>query len=108
MSAKRIAVCGVVFLLCGHVYATEHWSGEVSKITIFENKSAFIIVSNPRNGPSGAFGCTQNVVYLGVKNAPVSKEFLSQVMMAYAAEKTIRFGIRGSGDSCETEYITAE
>ena len=110
ISPTRLLVGAFMIFLCGHVYATEHWSAEVGKITILENKTAYIIVSNPRNGPSSAspFSCTQNAVYLGVKNTPVGKEYLSQVMMVYATGKALRFGVRGTGDSCEAEYVTAD
>ncbi len=107
MRIKRLAVC-VLLLLCDRVYATEHWTAEVSRVTVLENQSALIIVSNPRNGPSSTFNCTQGVVHLGVKNTPVTKEYLSQAMLVYAAHKTIRFGVRGTDDSCELEYMTAE
>lgn len=62
---------------------------------VFENRSAFVIVSNPRNGPSGSFSCIQNVVHLGAKSLPAPKELLAQAMLVYGAGKTIRFGIRG-------------
>lgn len=107
MRIKRLAVC-ILLLLCDRVYATEHWTAEVSRVTVLENQSALIIVSNPRSGPSSTFPCTQGVVHLGVKNTPVSKKYLSQAMLVYTAHKTIRFGIRGAGDLCELEYITAE
>jgi hypothetical protein len=108
MNLQKTSVCACLLLLSGPVGATEHWTAEIEQLTVFENKSAFVIVSNPRGGPSGTFNCTQNVVYLGVKNSPVTAEFLSQAMVIYAAGKTMRFGIRGSGTTCETEYVTAQ
>ena len=107
MRIKKLAVC-VLLLLCNYVYATEHWTAEVSRVTVLENQSALIIVSNPRSGPSSTFPCTQGVVHLGGKNTPVSKEYLSQAMLVYTAHKTIRFGIRGADDLCQLENSPAE
>jgi hypothetical protein len=102
---------GLIILLFvfGNSLASENWSGEIEKLTVYESGSAMLIVSNPRNGPSSAsFGCTQNVVYLGVKDTAVNNAFLSQALTIYAANKPMRFGIRGTDNTCEAFYITAE
>jgi hypothetical protein len=101
---------GLIILLFvnSNSFASENWSGEIEKLTVYESGSAMLIVSNPRNGPSSTFGCTQNVVYLGVKDAVANNAFLSQALTIYAANKPMRFGIRGTGSTCEAFYITAE
>jgi hypothetical protein len=108
MKITGAIVLGVLLSASATCHAVEHWSGETDRVTIFENGSAFMIVANPRGGTAGTFSCTQNVVYLGVKNGEAPKGLLAQVMLMYAMGKTMRFGIRGSGDACEAYYITAE
>jgi len=88
--------------------AAEHWTGEVKWVNVDENGAAYMFINNPRIGPKSSFSCGQdNIVYLGKKGEAANQAFLSQVLMVYAANKTIRFGVRGSGDSCETFYISA-
>lgn len=105
---SRVIAFGALLIFWASGYADGNWTGEIGKITVFEDASAYVIISNPRNGPVATFDCTQNVVYLGVKNTPANHALLSQVMMAYSTSKTIRFGVRGTGASCESTYITAE
>jgi hypothetical protein len=106
VKSKRASAL-VFLVLSAPSFAQDHWTAELSKLTVFENGSAFMIVSNPRNG-TGTWSCTQNVVHIGVKNAAAPEKLLSQAMMAYVAAKTMRFGVRGTTDSCETNYVTAE
>ena len=109
MKMGRVFAAAVLFGLASQAsHAVEHWTGEVEKLTVFEDGTAFMIILNPRGGPVGTLNCTQNVVYLGVKNTQAPKELFAQVMTVYAMAKTMRFGVRGSGDACEAYYVTAE
>lgn len=95
---------------CSYAGWDENWTGEIGKVLVYENESAAIFISNPRNGPSGSMDCQapHNIVYLGIKDIPAPKALLSQAIVVYVSKKTIRFGIRVSGGICEAAYITAE
>ncbi len=108
INMKNLAVYASILLVSGNSYANENWSGKVEKVTVMEDGSANIIISSPSNGLTGTFNCTQNVVYLGIKSTPANSALLSQALSVYVAGKPIRFGVRGTGDSCEAYYITAE
>ncbi len=95
----------------GNAYAagnwTENWTGEIKWVNVLEDGSAYIFIDNPREGPGSSFPCSANIVHLGTKNLEVNKSLLSVALTVYAAQKFIRFGIRGTGDSCEVGYISA-
>ncbi len=109
MYIKKIhLLVSIIMLSISSSYATEHWTGEIKWINVDENGIAYIYINNPRGSSSPTFNCgSHNIVYLGAKNVEVNKSLLSLAMTVYATSKTIRFGVRGSGDSCETPYISA-
>lgn len=97
-----------LFTVSFQAFAIENWTGEVKWVNVDENGSAYIFIDNPRSGPKSNFTCgNHNIVYLGTRNRPANSAFLSQALMVYTTGNTIRFGIRGNGDSCEATYISA-
>ncbi|MEZ8822891.1 hypothetical protein AB6E04_00935 [Vibrio amylolyticus] len=107
----RLFILAMPFVLlfshCAH--SSEHWTGEVKWVNVDENCSAYIFIDNPRSGTSGeTFGCgNHNIVYLGKKGLPANSAFLSQALMVYSSQKTVRFGVRRVSGHCETSYLSA-
>ena len=109
MSIKNYLLAIFLCLNVTSVYGgwTENWTGEIKWINVLEDGTAYIFIDDPRQGPSITFHCANNIVYLGTKNVEPNKSMLSLAMTVYATNKTIRFGIRGTADSCEAGYISA-
>ena len=108
---EKILIFIVLIISSTLVFADEHWTGEIKWINVDENGSSYIFIDNPRS-PNGAgssnFNCGEtNIVYLGKKNLPTNNALLSQALMVYSSNKTIRFGVRRVGGYCETFYISA-
>ena len=80
------------------------WTVEVQDIRVWSNDKAEIFVSNPRNPyPAGnGWNCDYNLVLIG---NPVASSMLSTALTAYAAGKSIRIDVQGSGISCSIGYI---
>ena len=106
---KQLLVAVFLFVaFIGRASAVEGWTGEIKWINVDEQGAAYIFIDNPRDGPKPAMTCGQyDIVYLGTKNQPANPALLSQALMIYSTGKTIRFAVRGTGDSCEAPYLSA-
>ncbi len=100
---KFLTLIALSFALSNNVLAVG-WTAEIQDVRVWENNKAEIFVSNPRDpNPAGStWNCDYNLILIG---NPVGQSMLSTALTAYAAGKTIRVNVQGSGISCSINYI---
>ena len=109
LNMKRLLLALLV-LVSASANAQVHWTGTIEYITVKSDGSGYIFINSPvgPNPANSTWGCSSDVVHLGAKGSPVQPAFLSQALAAYTTKRIIRLGVTGSGDDCETQYITAK
>ena len=93
----------LISVLSGDVLAVG-WTMEIEDVRVWSTDKAEIFVANPREpNPAGNnWGCDYNLIRIG---DPVSSSMLSTALTAYAAGKTVRADVQGSGLDCSIYYI---
>lgn len=111
MYGKRIKVATfMVFMFVSTTAsAFANWTSEkIVSVTSYSDGKATIRIENYSNpNPAGStWGCTAGVMYLGNLTDPAPNGLLSVALSAHATQKSIRYGVYGSGSDCYINYIT--
>ena len=101
---KYILVSTILLLVSSNNVFAVGWTIEVVDLRVWSTDKAEIFAANPRDPyPAGStWGCDYNLILIG---NPVSDSMLSTALTAYAANKSIRVDVQGSGTSCSINYI---
>ena len=104
-----VSILIVMLFSVGAFANTVHWTAKVKWATVKENDSAWVGLAKPSspNPSTAVWNCTSDIVWLGIKDKPTLKSLLSVALTLYATKKNVRIGVRGSGDHCEAEYLSA-